>query len=236
VAIGHLHAIGAETEQCLGLVERGKHGKQLRQQALMEAATAVFAEHGYDAATTREVAERAGCSEGLIHRYFGGKRGLLIAILERKAAEFTERMRAELPDGESLAEEIDQVFLWPLESMWQQRDFMRVCVSRSATDPEVGHVVGDHLNRARVEAIAAKLRRHRAAGRVREDVDLDAIALGITGVNLTTGFFSQVVFGMDRDDVRRMTLEMAKLVTRGIATDREDERTGVARDGMDEGR
>jgi AcrR family transcriptional regulator len=54
----------------------GKRDKEKRQRSLIDAANAVFAEHGYDAATTRAVAERAGCSEGLIHRYFGGKRGL----------------------------------------------------------------------------------------------------------------------------------------------------------------
>ena len=41
---------------------QGKRDKQRRQRKLIDAANAVFAEHGYDAATTREVAERAGYS------------------------------------------------------------------------------------------------------------------------------------------------------------------------------
>lgn len=215
----HFHGSTTEPDDVIGIIERGKHGKQLRQTALIEAATGVFAEHGYEAATTREVAEHAGCSEGLIHRYFGGKRGLLLAILELKAAEITELMRAQLPDRDSLAEEIEHIFLWNLESMWQKRNFMRVCISLAATDAEVGHVVGAHLNQAKVAEIAAKLRRHQEAGRVRADVDIGAVALGISGINLTTGFFSQVVFAIDRNEVRRMSLELARIVTRGIAAE-----------------
>ena len=211
---GQEHDIGAA-----GCPERGKHGKLLRQQALMEAATAVFAEHGYDAATTRAVAERAGCSEGLIHRYFGGKRGLLLALLDDKADGLAEQMRAALPDRASLDDELTRIFLWPLESMWEQRDFMRVCVSRASIDPEVGHMVGHHLNARRVEVIAEKLRRHQAAGRVRDDVDVDAVAYAVTGMNLASGFFLQAVFDLDRDEVRRMTEQMARVVARGIAPD-----------------
>jgi AcrR family transcriptional regulator len=215
--------------------ERGKHDKEARQRALMQAATAVFAEHGYDAATTREVAERANCSEGLIHRYFHGKRGLLLAVLNEKAAEFGSRMQSEQPDRETLQEELDQIFLWPLQKMWEERDFMRVSVSRASIDPEVGHVVGHHLNQQRVDVIADKLRRHQEAGRVRADVDIEAIALAISGINLTSAFFSQVVFNMDRERVREMTLHAARIIARGLEPER-DEHTGFRRNDADRGR
>ena len=45
----------------------------------------VFAKRGYDAATTREVAQAAGVSEQLIQRYFGGKAGLLRAVMKNYA-------------------------------------------------------------------------------------------------------------------------------------------------------
>jgi AcrR family transcriptional regulator len=214
--------------------ERGKHDKEARQRALMHAATTVFAEHGYDAATTREVAERANCSEGLIHRYFNGKRGLLLAVLNAKAAEFAERMRIEQPDRETLREELEQIFLWPLEKMWDERDFMRVSVSRASIDPEVGHVVGHHLNQQRVDVIADKLRRHQAAGRVRADVDVDAIALAISGINLTSAFFSQVVFNMDRAYVREITLHTAHVMERGLEPESDTRAATTVRGGVED--
>ncbi|MBF6601197.1 MAG: TetR/AcrR family transcriptional regulator [Dehalococcoidia bacterium] len=198
-------------------VERGKHGKEGRQRALMEAARAVFAEHGYDAATTREVAERANCSEGLIHRYFQGKRGLLLAILAHDSEDFASRMLAEMPETDSLEHDVRQMLLWALDAMWEKRDFMRVSVSRSAVDPEIGHVIGHHLNSKRVELIARKLRQHQDAGRLRPDVDCESVAYAITGINLAAGFFCQAVFSLDRADVRRMTEETARVIARGIA-------------------
>lgn len=49
----------------------------------MKAGIQVFAKKGYDAATTKDIAKTAGANEALIMRYFGGKKGLLEAILTR---------------------------------------------------------------------------------------------------------------------------------------------------------
>ena len=49
--------------------------------ALLDAAQAEFSIHGFKATTTRAIAARAGCSEGLIQNYFGGKEGLLMAVM-----------------------------------------------------------------------------------------------------------------------------------------------------------
>ena len=49
----------------------------------MDAADALFDERGYDAATVRDIGERAGVDAALIARYFGGKEGLYLATLSR---------------------------------------------------------------------------------------------------------------------------------------------------------
>lgn len=200
-------------------LRRGKHGAQLRRRALVEAATAVFAEKGYNCATTREVAERSGSSEGLIHRYFGGKHGLLLAILGTKADDVMGQSAAAMPPRETLAEDLEQLLLWPLELFWVQRDFMRVCVSQSAIDPEVGRMIGDRLNGLRVAFITERLRAHQEAGRIRQDVDVAAIALSISGLNISMGFFGQVVFEMERDRAREIARETARVLTAGLAGD-----------------
>lgn len=48
---------------------------------ILEAARAIFAEQGYDGATTREIARRATVSETLLFRYFGSKAALFDRIL-----------------------------------------------------------------------------------------------------------------------------------------------------------
>ena len=56
---------------------------EARRNQILEAAARVFAERGFHRATTREIAETAGVSEGTIYNYFGGKEDLLVAIMAR---------------------------------------------------------------------------------------------------------------------------------------------------------
>lgn len=65
-----------------------KRGDATRQQ-LLDAAAAVFVERGYAGATTKEIAGRAGVSEGTIYRHFADKRELFGAVFTtRNAADF----------------------------------------------------------------------------------------------------------------------------------------------------
>ena len=197
----------------------GKRDKEKRQRSLIEAANAVFAEHGYDAATTREVAERAGCSEGLIHRYFGGKRGLMLAVMESKAAQVLEGFSSALPDRDNVKDDIEQALLWPLGVLWEHRDFMRVSVAQATIDPELGRSVAGRIHNQRVNLILQKLQRHREAGRIRPDVDLEAVAQAVAGFGFMLGFMGQVVIGMDREYCQRITVAFASQLTRGISSE-----------------
>jgi AcrR family transcriptional regulator len=63
---------------------RRRHDAQASRQALLDAAGALFDERGYDAATVREIGERAAVDPALIARYFGSKEGLYLATLQRE--------------------------------------------------------------------------------------------------------------------------------------------------------
>ncbi|MGA2286448.1 MAG: TetR/AcrR family transcriptional regulator [Dehalococcoidia bacterium] len=196
--------------------ERGKRDKNLRQRALIEAATAIFAEHGYEGATTNEIAQRAGCSEGLIHRYFSGKRGLLLAIMDTKVGEAVEDFTSGVPDSGTVEEEIERIILWHLKILWERREFMRVAVPEATISPEIGRMVSERVNKPRVNLILEKLRRHQEAGRIGDDVELTALAEAIGGLGLVLGFFAQVVEGMDREYVRRVAIGAAAVLSRGL--------------------
>ena len=53
-----------------------------KQEKIIHAALALFAEEGYKSTSTSKVAKRAGVSEGLIFRHFENKEGLLQAIIK----------------------------------------------------------------------------------------------------------------------------------------------------------
>jgi AcrR family transcriptional regulator len=63
-----------------------------RRQHILEAALDVFAEHGFEGATTKEIATRADVTQGLIYFYFPSKEDLFFAAFDYQAAQLAERM------------------------------------------------------------------------------------------------------------------------------------------------
>jgi AcrR family transcriptional regulator len=63
---------------------RRPHDAQASRAALLKAAGTLFHERGYDAATTRDIGDRAGVDPALIVRYFGSKEGLYLAALQQE--------------------------------------------------------------------------------------------------------------------------------------------------------
>ncbi|WP_028662221.1 TetR/AcrR family transcriptional regulator [Saccharomonospora iraqiensis] len=80
--------------------------------ALLEAARAMFAENGYDRATVRAIATRAGVDPAMVNHWFGGKEGLFArAVLHVPFdhREIVDRVTADGPDH--LGENIVRTFV-----------------------------------------------------------------------------------------------------------------------------
>ncbi|MEO8540970.1 MAG: TetR/AcrR family transcriptional regulator [bacterium] len=208
---------GELTPTANGCPQRGKHDKEGRREAFISAAAKVFAAHGFDAATTRQVADAAGCSEGLIHRYFGSKRGLLLALLDARATEVAESFAPPSTDGVQSA--VRAILLNQVETMWVRRDVMRVNVSQASIDPEVGEVVSRRFHEVRVAQIFELLRPLQLGSEIRPDADLQSVAYSLSGLGFALGFWAQVAFGHDRERVRQTAAEFADIVARGLLPD-----------------
>jgi AcrR family transcriptional regulator len=65
---------------------------------LYDTAIELIAEHGYEATTLRDVANRAGVSVGLLYRYFPSKRAVVLALYDELSAEYAARA-AEMSAG-----------------------------------------------------------------------------------------------------------------------------------------
>lgn len=74
-----------------------------RREVILKASLPLFAERGFDAVTTKEIAEVAGMSEALLYRHFASKHDLYEAILAHcvmNSGEEASRVEA-LPDSTS---------------------------------------------------------------------------------------------------------------------------------------
>src|SRR3954463_8435651 len=67
---------------------------------LARVAAGLFARHGYDATSVREIVEAAGVTKPTLYYYFGSKQGLVEAVLTKPMNDFVARLR-ELIDREA---------------------------------------------------------------------------------------------------------------------------------------
>jgi AcrR family transcriptional regulator len=65
-----------------------------RREEILDAARHLFAQRPYASVTTAEIAEAAGVARSLVHHYFGGIRGVFLAVLADGAAALTEARTA----------------------------------------------------------------------------------------------------------------------------------------------
>ncbi len=68
-----------------------------RRELILEAATAVFGDHGYEGATTDQVAKAAGVSQPYVVRMFGSKEQLFLEVLHRALERLLAVFRAAIP-------------------------------------------------------------------------------------------------------------------------------------------
>jgi AcrR family transcriptional regulator len=112
-SVGHDGAVSTtdDTEPTARRRGRRPAGQDTRT-ALVEAARSVFAENGYDGATVRAIATRAGVDAAMVNHWFGSKEGLFArAVLELPFDPL--ELQAELRDGpaDELGERIVRAFL-----------------------------------------------------------------------------------------------------------------------------
>lgn len=85
----------------------------------------MFAEHGYNATSTSQVAKGAGVSEGLIFRHFGNKEGLLQAII-KMGEESLQKIFADIIFQEKPEDVIRKTLEMPLNIPEDQHEFWRL--------------------------------------------------------------------------------------------------------------
>lgn len=183
--------------------------------ALLEAAKFTFAERGFDAATTREIAARAGVNEQLIQRYFNGKNGLLLAVVEHYG--HAEGQGCALPPpGDSLEDDLAAILEKQIAHAWVCRDFTRVVLNRALVDPAIAAEMGRTLSDSRIPCILKRLESFRARGMIDSTADLPALAAGLATLSFGMGFLDQVVFDEDPGRLRQVAAALARTLAAGL--------------------
>lgn len=85
----------AALDDSKGMTTRAPGG---RREAILDAATSLFSEVGFNDADTQALAERLGVGKGTLYRCFASKRELFLAAVDRAMRELRERLQRSVED------------------------------------------------------------------------------------------------------------------------------------------
>ena len=140
---------------------------------ILDAGRAVFAERGYEAATTTEIAERLGISEATIFTYFAGKRDLCVRVIEAWYEEIIAAVEAGTPGRASVRTQLAHLIEAHLRLFLVQGTGL--CALVLSEGRAKGQPLGDQLiplQRRYTAPLMALLARGKARGEIRDDVPL----------------------------------------------------------------
>ena len=151
-----------------------------RREQILKTALGLFAERGFDATSTRQIAQEVGVVEGLIFHYFPTKASLLTAILEERLEgrrAFRSELRPLLEDagGKPTREVLCTVASGWLATLRRDEEFVVVLFAAAQTNPEVGEA-WQRLIREGAELLTGYLASRVDAGELKKDLPLETAA------------------------------------------------------------
>jgi AcrR family transcriptional regulator len=192
--------------------------RQATEEDLVAAAAVAFAERGYEKATTRSIAEAAGCSEGLIQRYFNGKEGLLLAVLKQQSSAERDRF-FERPLCSSMQEEAREMMSHGIAAFAERSERIRIVFSRVLLDRSFQADFHRISARPQVQkALTERLLRYVQAGMVDAALDLDVVTEMLMSFIFQLGFVYRELHDTDEAGIERMIDGFAVFFARGVAS------------------
>jgi AcrR family transcriptional regulator len=195
-----------------------ERGREISMRKLIKAGREVFSEVGFNGATTRMLSDRSGVNESLINRYFNGKSGLFLAVIMEFICEAKES-ELNYPRGETLHQEIENYLKFNAEQAVKHRDFMRIILSRLATDSGIRDQVNQCIKSMMKEdcsAIVTRLREFQKKGEIRKEVDVRLAARVIGMQEMGTKMLLAVMPEFDRKQSMTDIRVFAREFSRGL--------------------
>lgn len=151
---------------------------------ILDAAEAVFAESGFQGASLREIARRAGLQQPGLYNHFASKRDLYAAVLDRALTPMATAMTEAMPDATSARalERLPSV----MTDLLLEHPQMAALFQQALQDAEAP---GQELMRGWLDRLLAQ-GLDAARSTRRGPVDREQLAIGVVAMfNVTTGYF-----------------------------------------------
>lgn len=145
-------------------------------QRLLEAARAEFVENGIEAATTRKIADRAGCNEVSLFRHFESKQKLLAAVVQETSDEFRSLCGCRMEPGGNLLDDLGTFAHVYSDSFENCEGMARTLIGEGRRRPSmVKELIGDVIEPFH-QSIVSYLESGQKIGLIRKDLNPLAFA------------------------------------------------------------
>ncbi|ASD62799.1 TetR/AcrR family transcriptional regulator [Bdellovibrio bacteriovorus] len=152
-----------------------KRDRSASEERLIAAGIEIFSKHGYDGSTTKLIAKKADVNESLIGRYFDGKEGLLLTIVER----FIEEMRNEeldYPPQENLENELIKYVEFKVGKSHERDCLGKIIICQCLTDNKFRKKALERIPMFADPKLIDRMARFQQKGQIRDGMTLDEIA------------------------------------------------------------
>jgi AcrR family transcriptional regulator len=139
-----------------------------RRQQILDEASALFAEGGYDGTSIRCIARACGITEAAIYRHFTSKAHLYEEVIRAKAAQHDiPGLLARADAGSSLEDVLGMVANTVLDMAERDPQLMRLMTSNTLDGGPVGPILFREIRLPFIEYVAGQLRRRLETGTIR---------------------------------------------------------------------
>jgi TetR/AcrR family transcriptional regulator len=199
---------------------------------LLDAATELAVEQGFEACGLREIAARADVSSGMIAYYFGDRQGLYEAMFQRAIDRVGAKVMAllESPSREG-SDRLDDLVHLHVSAIaadpWLPKLILREILAR--TDSSLKITVADQVGHGPMRMMVQWIKEEQAEGILRKDLDPGLMAMTLASLSAFP-FVMLPIIGeeigveLDADFPTRLIEHNQRLLARGIRASPENQR------------
>ena len=189
-----------------------------RYEAILAAATRVFADKGYSNASITQIAQAADISDGLIYKYFANKRDLLEQVLTSFYERIIAELEAKVARGQNFEERLYVLVSEHLRVFVADIDLCRLFISEVRTASDYRGSTIQQLNRRYTSILIKIVDEGIAEGEILQDIDPRLVRDMLFGAIEHSSW--RHVNGSRPLDVASMARSMTDVLVNGLAVRR----------------
>jgi AcrR family transcriptional regulator len=186
------------------------------QKAILDAARQIFAENGYDGTTTKAIANKANCAEGLIFKYYRNKQGLFTALLIEWHKYNIDQLQNLAWHPDSLEDELLEIITWSFHQYQLSPELNKIGISQrfiGNQPPELAKY-REVMIAERADLVVKRLTHHQQQGRIAANIDLSQIYLLINSYALVKVVFKNT----SKQKITEHAKGLVNILINGIVT------------------